>query len=163
MSPSATVEKPSTIPLTDTAHVVFLATNDARERLLLRHPEAAVVASRLPLRANLNVLENIAVVAAFRFDADPAEAERAALRLIRRVDLAHAAYMNDPDLSHEERFLAKLLRAVMMQPPMILIDRPGRLLPDTCYPPFLRAKIGALKDLFRRCTILDYEWNARLY
>jgi ABC-type nitrate/sulfonate/bicarbonate transport system ATPase subunit len=151
------------LQLSTTTRVLFLATDDQRKQLLKRHSEAIVVAGRLPLRANLTVLQNIALVSEFNYRLKPDEAERQTLKWIARVDLARAADLYNPDLSHEERFLAKFLRAAMLRPPMIVIDRPGRMLPDTDYPPFLRQKLAALRDLVQRCTILDYRWNATLY
>ncbi len=140
-----------------------MADRDEQSRLIQSHPEAVLVSARLPLRANLTVLENVAVVLQFRRGADAQQALGSATDLLERVGLGHCSGWRDPDLGHEERFLAKLLRAVALAPPIILIDRPGRQLPDTHYPPFLDAKLSALEDRFAQCWIVDYEWNAPLY
>ena len=132
-------------------------------RLIDEHPEAALVSNSLPLRANLSVIENITVVLQFRTNADDDEANETAWRLL--VQAGHTACVDqrDPDLSYEDRFVAKLLRAIVLSPPMIVIDRPAQLLPDTNYPVFLDTLLAALEDRFERCWIVDYAWNAPLY
>jgi hypothetical protein len=82
------------------------------------------------------------------------------LSLVGRTDCANK---RDPDLDYEERFVSKLLRAVVIAPPMIMIDRPAQLLPDTDYPLFLQRTLTALDQRFAQCWILDYTWNAPLY
>lgn len=137
--------------------------NGARRRFVAEHPEAAVLSARLPLRANLSVLENIAIVPRVREGWEAEAAAAHARDLLDCVGYARIADLRDPDLGHEERFVAKLLRAVALRPPIILIDRPGRLLPDTYYPPFVDTTLAALRGRFEQCWIVDYEWNAPLY
>ena len=137
--------------------------NGARKKFVAEHPEAAIISARLPLRANLSVLENIAIVPRVREGREAEAAANYAWELLDCVGCARIADLRDPDLGHEERFIAKLLRAVALRPPIILIDRPGRLLPDTYYPPFVDATLAALQGRFEQCWIVDYEWNAPLY
>jgi len=115
------------------------------------------------LRANLSVLENIAIVPQYRQNLRFAEAADQAWDLLDRLGYTPCALKRDPDLSHEERFVAKLLRALVMAPPIIIIDRPAQLLPDCHYPPFLEAVLGRLEDRFEQCWIADYVWNEPLY
>ena len=143
--------------------VVLLAGDAERRRLIDEHPEAALVSNSLPLRANLSVLENIAVVLQFRTNARIIEANDTARALLTRVGHTKCADVRDPDLSYEERFIAKLLRAIVQSPRLIVIDRPAQLLPDTNYPVFLDTLLAALEDRFEQCWILDYAWNAALY
>jgi predicted ABC-type transport system involved in lysophospholipase L1 biosynthesis ATPase subunit len=142
---------------------ILVADNAARKRLVAGHPEAVLISARLPLRANLSVLENIAIVPRLRDGRDAAAAADYAWNLLGCVGYTRIADLRDPDLGHEERFIAKLVRAVVLGPPIILIDRPGRLLPDTYYPPFVDATLAALHGRFEQCWIVDYEWNAPLY
>lgn len=146
-----------------TNRLLLLDGNAERKRLIAAHPEAVLVSARLPLRANLTVLENIAVVPQFRQGMRAAEAERYALDLLEQVGCASCAHRRDPDLDHEQRFIAKLLRAIVLEPTIILIDRPGRLLPDTYYPRFLKKTLAALNGRYEQCWIVDYKWNAPLY
>ena len=143
--------------------VTLLANDAERCQLIDGHPEAFVVSETLPLRANLSVLENISVVLQFRTNAYVDEANDSAWELLAQVGHAGCAEHRDPDLTHEQRFVAKLLRAVVMTPPLILIDRPALLLPDTNYPFFVNKVLAALEDRFEQCWILDYVWNAALY
>ena len=142
---------------------ILVADNAARKNLIDEHPEAVLISARLPLRANLSVLENIAIVPRLRDGRDAEAAARYAWELLDRIGYAQIADLRDPDLGHEERFIAKLVRAVALRPPIILIDRPGRLLPDTYYPRFVDATLAALHGRFEQCWIVDYEWNAPLY
>ncbi len=135
----------------------------ARRAFIDAHPEAALVSEELPLRANLSVLENIAIVPQYRQNLSYEEAAAQAWQLLARLGQTDCAYKRDPSLTRVERFVAKLLRAVILQPPIILIERPALLLPDIHYPPFLEATLGALEGQAGEFLILDYVWNASLY
>lgn len=117
----------------------------------------------LPLRANLSVLENIAIVPQYRMNTPYEAAADEAWGLLSRLGITDAAFKRDPDLNYEERFATKLLRAIILTPPIILIDRPGQMLPDTHYPPFLEATLAALEGTYEQCWIVDYPWNEPLY
>jgi ABC-type lipoprotein export system ATPase subunit len=143
--------------------VVLLAGNAQRRQLIEDHPEAILVSENLPLRANLSVLENITVVLQFRTNTYIGEANDAAWKLLTQVGHTGCAEQRDPDLTHEERFVAKLLRAIVLAPPLILIDRPAQMLPDSNYPFFLNKLLLALEGRFEQSWILDYAWNAPLY
>ena len=143
--------------------VVLLAGDAQRRQLIDEHPEAVLVSESLPLRANLSVLENITVVLQFRTNTYIGEANDSAWTLLSKVGHTACAEQRDPDLSYEERFVAKLLRAIVLAPPLVLIDRPAQMLPDTNYPYFLNKLLLALEGRFEKCWILDYEWNAPLY
>lgn len=149
--------------ITSTKRVVMLAGNAERLAFIEQHPGAALVSDDLPLRANLSVMENITVVLQFRTNSYIGEANDIAWELLTLVGSRDCAQRRDPELSTEERFIAKLLRAVVMTPPIILIDRPAQLLPDTNYPFFLNQTLLALQGRFEQCLILDYAWNAPLY
>ena len=143
--------------------VVLLAGDAGRRQLIEEHPQAVLVSENLPLRANLSVIENITVVLQFRTNTYIGEANDTAWKLLTQVGHAGCAEQRDPDLTYEERFVAKLLRAIVLSPPIILIDRPAQLLPDTNYPFFLNRLLLALEGRFEQCWILDYAWNAPLY
>jgi ABC-type lipoprotein export system ATPase subunit len=117
----------------------------------------------MPLRANLAVLENIAVVLQYNQNMSYRAAVDVAWNLLLQAGHTDAAYKRDPALSHEERFVAKLLRAAVGHPALLLIDRPAMLLPDTRYPPFVEAMLKRMDDQLNDCWILDYQWNEPLY
>jgi len=117
----------------------------------------------MPLRANLGVLENIAIVPQYLHNLSYQDAMDLAWTLLHVTGSTDSAYKRDPQLSHEERFIAKLLRAVVDKPALLIIDRPALLLPDTHYPPFVAHLLGLLADHFTHCWILDYPWNEPLY
>lgn len=143
---------------------VVMLSGDAERRFLIeQQKQAALVSETQPLRANLSVLENITVALQYRTNTYIGEANDIAWNLLNLVNRTNSAEKRDPDLDYEERFVAKLLRAVVLQPPLILIDRPAQLLPDTNYPFYLNATLLALEGKFEQCWILDYAWNKPLY
>jgi ABC-type lipoprotein export system ATPase subunit len=138
--------------------------DDAQRRKFLRdNSAAALVSPEMPLRANLAVLENIGLIPQFRQNLGYLEAADVAWNLLLAAGHTDIAYKRDPDLSHAERFVAKLLRVVIGTPPIILIDRPGMLLPDVHYPSFVDALLGRLASHLNDCWIVDYRWNEPLY
>ncbi len=139
------------------------ADNASRLDFLAGHSGAALVSADMPLRANLAVLENIAVVPQYHLNLPYQDAVDVAWNLLLQAGYTDAAYKRDPALSHEERFVAKLLRAAVGQPDLLLIDRPAMLLPDTRYPPFVEDVLNRLADHLNDCWILDYRWNEPLY
>lgn len=144
-----------------------MADDAERRAFLAAHVAAdldtALVSPEMPLRANLAVLENIALIPQYRQNMAFDQAADLAWSLIVVAGLQDAANKRDPDLSHEQRFVAKLLRAAVSRPSIILIERPGMLLPDTCYPPYLAALIDKLSAHLNTCWIVDYAWNKPLY
>jgi len=135
---------------------------DAR-RTLLAEQAGALISDDLPLRANLSVLENAAVVLQYRRNQDYDSAADEAWTLLSRLERTDCAFKRDPDLDTEERFIAKLTRALILPQPIILIERPGLLLPDTAYPAFLDATLARVEDMYEQCWIVDYPWNEPLY
>lgn len=121
------------------------------------------VSAELPLRANLSVLENIALVPQYRDNAPARRAQEQAWALLDRLGQTACAGLRDPDLDSEQRFVAKLLRAVIGRPSIIVIERPGLLLPDRPYPAFLAECLAKLQDEINTLWIVDYRWNAPLY
>jgi ABC-type lipoprotein export system ATPase subunit len=143
---------------------------DANQRLQFmatqasaRKEEIALVSPEMPLRANLSVLDNIALIPQYRENLAYSKAADLAWNLLVAAGYQESYAKRDPDLNHAERFVAKLLRAAIGAPPLILIDRPAMLLPDTHYPPFLRALLEKLPEYLNDCWIIDYQWNKPIY
>ncbi|MFA5081608.1 MAG: hypothetical protein WC474_03565 [Hydrogenophilaceae bacterium] len=129
----------------------------------MQESEISLISEELPLRANLSVLENVAIVPQYRLNMAYDQAADQAWSLLVELNRTECAFKRDPDLTSEERFIAKLLRAVIRSPSIIIIDRPALLLPDTHYPPFVEATLAALDDKLNECWIVDYTWNEPLY
>ncbi len=138
--------------------LAFLAAHSAIAR-----DDIALVSPDMPLRANLSVLDNIALIPQYRANLAYDKAADQAWDLLVAAGHQDCFAKRDPDLSHAERCVAKLLRAAIGQPPIILIDRPAMLLPDTHYPPFLFALLEKLAEHLNDCWIVDYQWNQPLY
>lgn len=141
----------------------WAADDPERAQVIAQHPEAGLVSPTLPLRANLTVLENIAVVPEFRCGDSHSIALERAWSLLQFLGQSECAHRRDPDLDDRERFLAKLARAIVGSPPAIVIDRPALLLPNFNYPPALDAALLRLEGHYQQCLIVDYVWNAILY
>ncbi len=136
----------------------FIAAQD-----VLAHEEFALVSPDMPLRANLTVLDNIALIPQFRRNLEYDSAADLAWSLLAATGYQDIHAKRDPALSHAERFVAKLMRAVIGQPATLLIDRPAMLLPEVHYPPFLLALLEKLEAHLQACWIVDYQWNQVLY
>lgn len=121
------------------------------------------ISAELPLRANLSVLENIALVPQYRDNAPALQAGERAWALLESLGESACAHQRDPDLTHQQRFVAKLLRVVIGRPSIIVIERPGLLLPDTAYPAYLADCLAKLENKINTLWIVDYRWNAPLY
>lgn len=122
-----------------------------------------MVSPELPLRANLSVLENISIIPQYRDNHTYEQSAQAAWDLLAGVGFQGCAARRDPDLTSEERFVGKLLRAVMIGRPQVVIDRPALLLPDTDYPVFLSGIMAKLEARTSNYVVLDYLWNKPLY
>jgi ABC-type lipoprotein export system ATPase subunit len=146
-----------------TLDLKWMADDAERRAFIAGHPQSLLVSPDMPLRANLSALDNIALIPQYRANLDYDAAADQAWALLVRAGHADMAFKRDPDLSHEERFVAKLLRAAIGRSPVVLVDRPGMLLPDLHYPPYLDALLNTLAGTLNACWILDYRWNAPLY
>jgi len=144
-------------------HLKWLRDDAERRALLAEQESEPLVSVDMPLRANLSLLDNIALIPQYRHNLDYETASAQAWDLLLLTGQESAALKRDPQLNPVERFVAKLLRAAIERPPIILIDRPALLLPDTHYPPFLSDLLERLSDHLNDCWILDYRWNEPLY
>lgn len=138
---------------------------DAAERVafLAAHADIALVSAEMPLRANLSVLDNIALIPEYRDNVPYDDAADAAWQLLVAAGVEDCAFKRDPDLDGAQRFAAKLLRAAIARPPIIVIDRPGLLLPDHHHPSHVATLLERLGEHLNVCWIVDYAWNRPLY
>jgi ABC-type lipopolysaccharide export system ATPase subunit len=144
-------------------HVVWFSDDAARRAFIQEHPEGVLVSPEIPLRMNLSVLENIAIIIQYRNNLNYEKGAAKAWELLDRAGQTSCALKRDSDLTTEERFIAKLIRSVILFPPLILIDRPGFLLPDTRYPVLMEQVLTIFKPMIQKFQILEYEWNKPLY
>ena len=140
-----------------------MADATARQAWIQARPEAGLVSVDLPLRANLSVLENIALGLQYQQATSPEAALSRAWELLAWIGEDAFANHRDPDIACTTRFAAKLFRAAILQPPLIIIDRPAQLLPDVDHPRWLTHCLERLADKIAPVTIIDYTWNAPLW
>ena len=117
----------------------------------------------LPLRVNLTALENIALAEQYHQTLSWTRASARAQRLLERCGNGDIALKRDEDLSFTQRFAVKLARAIQLQRPLLVIDRPALLLADIFYPPVLGTLLADLADEYPAHLVLDYAWHQPLY
>lgn len=121
------------------------------------------MSSDLPLRANLSTAENIALGKAMQEGSMLMHELPAALELLQQMGFDDIAGKRDDALSEQQRFAAKLARALLPGGNAVVIDRPVRMLPDLDYPRFM---LPLLERMQSRCScymIIEYSWYAPLY
>ena len=122
----------------------------------------ARVSLDLPLRANLSAMDNIALIPLYQRHFTAPESGRQARALLDQLDFLSIASLRDPDMSPAQRFVTQLARAVILQRPRLVIDRPGAMLYDVAYPVFI-AQLAQRVTSGGKWEIYDYEWNRVLY
>ncbi|HMM47604.1 MAG TPA: hypothetical protein PKC12_06445 [Thiobacillaceae bacterium] len=124
--------------------------------------DVAQVSPDLPLRANLSALDNIALIPIYKGHFRVAESNRQALQLLERLQHADIASLRDSDMTPAQRFVTKLARALILQRPRLVIDRPGAMLYDVPYPAFL-GQLAGNSEITGIWEIFDFSWNQPLY
>jgi len=140
------------------SHRELLAENDR-----IAEQDSVLVSPDMPLRANLSVLDNIALIPQYRSNLKYSMAADQAWALLVETGFQDMYAKRDPALSYSERFVAKLLRGVISKPAILMVDRPGMLLPEVHYPPFLFSILERMAAYLNDCWIIDYQWNRALY
>ena len=123
----------------------------------------ALVSTTLPLRVNLTALENIALIQQFHARLNWLHASAQAQHLLDLAGHGDCAMKRDEDLTPTQRFAVKMARAIVQSRPLLVIDRPALLLPDSPYPTLLASLLHSLSDALPDYQILDYDWNKPLY
>jgi ABC-type sugar transport system ATPase subunit len=124
--------------------------------------DVARVALELPLRANLSALDNIALIPLYQGHYGVSESARQAQAILDQLGHAGIAPLRDPDMTPAQRFVAKLARALILNRPRLIIDRPGAMLYDVPYPEFIQ-QLAAQDTMRGIWEIFDFSWNRVLY
>jgi len=122
-----------------------------------------LVSLDIPLISNLSVLHNIALIKEYHHHLSRKEAEHLVLDYLDRLNLAETAFKRNPALTYEERFCVMLLRAVMVEDNVVVIDRPFKIMPDLQDGRFIAQVLHTVDDLLHNCYIFDYIWNQGRY
>jgi ABC-type nitrate/sulfonate/bicarbonate transport system ATPase subunit len=135
-----------------------------------------LVALNVPLISNLDVWRNIALIYQHnrqhnrqpkpqhdpphnqqqQWPASQKQAQAFVMECLQRYGLEKIADKRNPQLSEEERFCVKVLRAAMVNQAVIVIDRPFTMLHYLKDTNFIYETLDKIEDLFTRCDILDY-------
>lgn len=125
--------------------------------------EAAPVSADIPLISNQDVCMNIALIKQYHENLPWAKAEKIVLDALLRLNLKHIATMRNHHLTGDERFCAMLLRAVMVNKAILMIDRPFLIVPHLKNIDFLYHALSKIDDLYTFCHIFDYAWTKDKY
>ncbi|MFA5181254.1 MAG: hypothetical protein WC405_08015 [Syntrophales bacterium] len=116
-----------------------------------------------PLISNLSVLSNIALIKQYHGRLSVREAEDIAKMYLTKLHLEDIATKRNPVLLEEQRFCVMVLRAVMVENAMVVIDRPFKIMSDLDDTRFIRDVLTSVEDLFQECHVFDYLWNEKRY
>jgi len=116
-----------------------------------------------PLISNLSVLSNIALIKQYHGRLSVREVEDIARMHLKKLHLEDIATKRNPVLLEVQRFCVMVLRAVMVEDAMVVIDRPFKIMPDLDDTRFIRDVLTSVDDLFQECHIFDYLWNEERY
>lgn len=116
-----------------------------------------------PLISNLSVLGNIALIKQYHGRFSVREAEDIVLMYLKKMHLEDIAMKRNPVLLEGQRFCVMVLRGAMIADPIVVIDRPFKIMPDLDDARFIRDVLTSVDDLFQECHIFDYLWNEERY
>jgi ABC-type nitrate/sulfonate/bicarbonate transport system ATPase subunit len=122
-----------------------------------------LVSLNAPLISNLSVLGNIALIKQYHGGLSVRGAEDIARANLMKLHLEEIAMKRNPVLAEGQRFCVMLLRAVMVESAVVVIDRPFKIMPALDDTRFIRDVLSSVDDLFRECHIFDYLWNEKRY
>lgn len=116
-----------------------------------------------PLISNLSVLSNIALIKQYHGGLSVRAAEDIVKTRLKKLHLEDIATKRNPTLLEIQRFCVMVLRAVMVEDAIVVIDRPFKIMPDLDDTSFIRDVLTSVDDLFQECHIFDYLWNEERY
>jgi predicted ABC-type transport system involved in lysophospholipase L1 biosynthesis ATPase subunit len=124
--------------------------------------QAALVSLDFPLRVNLSAQDNIALIPLYQKDLSARRSAQEAIALLGQLGFAGLAPKREADMSPAEKFITQLARAIMLKRRRLIIDRPGAMLYDIHYPPFIQSLRSRVPGE-QAWEIFDFDWNRPLY
>ena len=82
--------------------------------------------------------------------------------MLDRLGHAEIGPLRDPDMTPAQRFVAQLARALTLNRPRLVIDRPGAMLYDVDYPRFIQ-QLATHTATSGTWEVFDFGWNQTLY
>lgn len=128
----------------------------------LAEAQVALVSPDLPLRVNLSAQDNIALIPLYQKDLSARKSAQEAIALLSQLGFAALGPKREADMSPAEKFVAQLARAIMLKRARLIIDRPGAMLYDIHYPPFIESLRSRIPGE-QAWEIFDFIWNRPLY
>jgi ABC-type lipoprotein export system ATPase subunit len=124
--------------------------------------QVALISPELPLRVNLSAMDNIALIPLYQKNKNAPQAAKEAADLLGQLGFADLCPKREADMNSAEKFVTLLARAIMLKRERLVIDRPGALLYDVHYPPFIQLLRSRLEG-DQAWDIFDFVWNRPLY
>lgn len=122
-----------------------------------------MVSIDIPLISNLDVWVNIALIKEYHYNMNEDDVRKLVFQYLHRFNMEHTAYKRNPALTDEERFRVMLLRAVMVEDAVIIVDRPFQIVTNLQDARFLYDSLKIVDDAYQESHIFDYAWNAPRY
>jgi len=133
------------------------------QELLAHGHHLGLVSLEAPLISNLSVLENISLLRQYHQRLSRRQAEDLTREYLRIFQMEDLAGKRNPVLDENQRFCVMVLRAVMVDNPVLVLDRPFKIMPDLADARFIYDVVGKVEGRYRECLILDYLWNEGRY
>jgi ABC-type lipopolysaccharide export system ATPase subunit len=128
------------------------------------HPHhLGLVTKELPLLSNLSAWQNIALIKQYHENMGIEKSYQMTLDFLIRLGIESVAHKRAPQLTEEEIFFIKLIRAVMLLDAEIAIDRPFRQVGESFHPELLHKHLQTLSGCYLKCIIFDYQSNRERY
>ena len=123
----------------------------------------ALVSDELPLISNLSLKQNCALILQYHRGFSTVAAHAEANNYLALFGLQHKADWDYSSLHEIDLFIAKLIRAALLEEACIVVDRPYEQLHANFDMDDVIAIIEKLADHFRECHILEYQWEEDRY
>ncbi len=122
-----------------------------------------MVSLEAPLISNLSVLDNIALIRQYHQHLPRRQAEDLGREYLRKLHMEDLAGKRNSVLLEEQRFCVMVLRAVMVEEAVLVLDRPFKMMPDLPDARFVYDVIRTVEEHYQECHIFDYLWNEGRY
>lgn len=120
-----------------------------------------LVSAELPLLSNLSLLQNCALILQYHQRFSAPQAQTRVETLLAVFGLQAKGNLRSAHLSEKDIFIAKLVRAVLFEPAIVIVDRPSEQLHADYNISDIIATVNKLAEHFAVCHILEYQHEER--
>ncbi len=128
------------------------------------HPlNFAHVSPDLPLLSNLTIEDNIALITRYHSNVSRGKILPVVEKLMEDAGIIHLKGERLAGVNKNDVFIAKLLRACMIDDAVIVIERPFEMLSGQKSFNIIQETLDSIKNMYNSCIVLDYEWHRNFY